>query len=302
MTDASAHVAVCICTYKRPGSLRRLLESLRDQRTDGLFTYSIVVVDNDRAQSARTTVSDCTARSPVPIEYLVEPHQGIPLARNKAIEHAAGDFVALIDDDEWPTGGWLLTLFTGLIGHGADGILGPVIPRFDKEPPRWVVEGRFYERPRHPTGLRLAPGQCRTGNVLLRRTVLAAVDSPVFRPELWRGEDRDFFRRAIERGLVFVWCAEAAVFESIPPERWRRTIMLERALLRGQLSLRHPTPMALDIMTSLVAVPIYAIALPFAQAVGHHRFMGCLLRLCDHLGRLLAAVGIRAVKHPYAAG
>ena len=35
------HVSVCICTYKRPALLRRLLEGLGDQERSELFTFSI---------------------------------------------------------------------------------------------------------------------------------------------------------------------------------------------------------------------------------------------------------------------
>lgn len=46
-TPGTAHISVCICTFKRPSLLLRLLKELAGQETQGLFTYSIVVVDND---------------------------------------------------------------------------------------------------------------------------------------------------------------------------------------------------------------------------------------------------------------
>ena len=68
-----------------------------------------------------------------------------------------------------------------------------------------------------------------------------AGDAQPFRPEFLTGEDQDFFRRMIDRGHVFVWCDEAVAYEVVPPVRWRRTFMLRRALLRGRISLLHPT-------------------------------------------------------------
>ena len=50
---------------------------------------------------------------------------------------------------------------------------------------------------------------------------------------------------------------------------------------------------------SLVAVPAYVIALPLALLTGQGRFMTYLVSLCDHLGRLLAVVGINPVRTPY---
>jgi hypothetical protein len=74
---------------------------------------------------------------------------------------------------------------------------------------------------------------------------------------------------------------------------------LKRALLRGAISLVHPTAGASAVAKSAVAVPLYLLALPFAAVLGQGRFMNCLVRLCDHLGRLLAAVGIDPIGKPY---
>src|SRR5664280_1724691 len=51
------HISVCICTYKRPWLLKRLLGEIGKQETGGLFSYSIVVADNDALRSAEATVS-----------------------------------------------------------------------------------------------------------------------------------------------------------------------------------------------------------------------------------------------------
>jgi len=101
MSNDPYHISVCVCTYKRPLFLQRLLDELREQETNGLFTYSIVVADNDHLQSAKAVVEGFEAASNIPIIYCVEPRQNIALARNKTIENAEGDFVALIDDDEF---------------------------------------------------------------------------------------------------------------------------------------------------------------------------------------------------------
>src|SRR6266540_2958417 len=106
------HISVCICTFKRPELLKRLLEKLAAQRTDGLFSYSVVVVDNDRCQSAQQVVQAFRKGSDLDVHYHTEPEQNIALARNRAVENATGDFVAFIDDDEFPETDWLLTLFS----------------------------------------------------------------------------------------------------------------------------------------------------------------------------------------------
>lgn len=298
MNDENRYISVCICTYKRPQFLKRLLSELADQKTDGLFTYSIVVVDNDDLQSAECVVAEFAQTSSIPIEYCVESQQNIPRARNRAIENAQGNYVAFIDDDEFPIKNWLLTLFKACDDYGVDGVLGPVKRHFDEQPPEWVLKGNFYERSTFPTGTVLNWKNGRTGNVLFKKHIFAGGEPP-FRPEFRASEDQDFFHRMIEKGHRFIWCDEALAYEIVPPTRWKRTIMLRRALLRGAMARLQPTFGVRDAAKSIVAVMVYTVALPFVALSGQHRFMDLLIRLCDHLGKLLAVVGIQAVKEPY---
>ena len=291
-------IAVCICTYKRPELLRRLLQELGAQETEEQFIYSIVVVDNDRLQSAERVVLDFAADSSVRVSYLVEPRQNIALARNKAIENAKADFVAFIDDDEFPIKSWLLTLFKAVNEYKVDGALGPVHPHFDVEPPRWVVEGKFYDRASYRTGLVIDWKKGRTGNVLLKTEIFREEKTP-FRPEFRTGEDQDFFRRMIDKGHVFIWCHEAVAYEVVPPIRWQPRFMLKRALLQGTSSFLHPASRLTQLAKSAIAVPAYAALLPITVMLGRRRFMLCLIKLCDHLGRLLALAGINAVGEQY---
>ncbi len=292
------HISVCICTYKRPHLLKRLLSELRVQDTGGLFTYSIVIADNDELQSGEAVILDFAAESHIEIRYCVEPRQNIALARNKAVENAHGDFLAFIDDDEFPGKRWLLTLFKACNDYDADGVLGPVRPLFDKDPPKWVVKGKFYERPTYRTGLVIDWRKGRTGNVLLRRRIFAP-GGQAFRPSFLTGEDQDFFRRMIEKGHSFIWCNEAVAYEVVPPIRWKRTFLLRRALLRGAVSVVHPAFGPRQIAKSVIAVPVYAAALPFALVLGHHRFMTLLVKLTDHLGKLLSLLGINPIRESY---
>jgi glycosyltransferase involved in cell wall biosynthesis len=293
------HITVCICTYKRPKLLKRLLDGLSRQTTEGLFTYSIAIADNDSLESARTLVKDFAASSPIPIRYSVEPRRSIALVRNKVLENAQGDFVALVDDDEFPIDRWLVTLLKTCNQYNVDGVLGPVKRHFDEIPPRWLVRSKFYDRRVNPTGTRVDWQEARTGNVLIRREVFLRSGEMPFRPEFRAGEDQDFFRRKIDEGRAFIWSAEAVVYEVVPPARWSRSYMIKKALLRGATASLQPSCGAASIAKSIVAIPAYTIALPFAAVIGHEWFMTYLVRLFDHLGKLLALLKINLIKEDY---
>jgi succinoglycan biosynthesis protein ExoM len=301
MNTSTDHICVCICTYRRAQLLKRLLEGLGSQATDGQFTYSIVVVDNDRLRSAEPVVSDFGRTSSIPVRYFVEPQQNIAMARNKAVEHAEGNYVAFIDDDEFPTQDWLLTLLGACRQYGVDGVLGPVNPHFDEEPPKWIRLGKFWQRPTYPTGTIIDGMKGRTGNVLLKKEVFPAGSGP-FRPEFRSGEDQDFFTRMIDNGHVFIWCNEAVAYEVVPPIRWKRSFILKRSLFFGSMSTLHKSFDASHVARSLIAVPLYAVILPFSTIMGHHRFMTFLSKLAYHSARILACLGVRLVKEPYVTG
>jgi succinoglycan biosynthesis protein ExoM len=299
VTRPTTLISVCVCTYKRPVQLKQLLQSLDKQATKGLFKFSVVVVDNDAHQSARSTVESVAEQAIVPIAYGFEPEQNIALARNACVAMATGELVAFIDDDEEPSRDWLCRLYEVLVEHAADGVLGPVLPRFQEGAPKWAVKGHVFLRPAFETGKFIHWSVTGTGNVLVKREVLLECDGP-FDPQLGAGgEDTDFFRRSMARGRVFVWSADAVCHEPVPPERMRVAFQLRRALLRGKTSLRGPSGSWRGILKSAVAVPLYALALPVCLVVGSHVFVSCLVKTCDHLGKLLAACGVILVGDKY---
>ena len=101
MSDRSVSLSVCICTYQRPELLQRLLQSLAAQTNTDHVKFSVVVADNDAAESGRATVEAFRGKAPFELIYCVEPRKNIALVRNCAIANAPGEYLAFIDDDEF---------------------------------------------------------------------------------------------------------------------------------------------------------------------------------------------------------
>ena len=294
----SDHITVCVCTCLRPELLNRLLTQLAHQKTDGLFTMSCVVVDNDPGESARTVVHNVAGRSSLSLRYVAEPAKNFALIRNRALELVDGNLFAVIDDDEVPGEDWLLQLRLTLYDCSADGVLGPVRPYFEEEPPSWIVKSGICRRPEHSTGAVLHWRETRTGNVLMW-TSLVRENGIRFDPQFGTGgEDVDFFRRASAAGKRFVWCSEAPAFELVPPTRLRRRYYIKRALLQGGISLKYAVARS-SVMGRLCvagkascAAVLYTLALPILFMAGDHVGMKYLIKDCHHIARLLAIVGI----------
>ncbi len=295
-------VTVGICTFRRPAMLERLLDRLIAAPDAGgsLRAAEIVLVDNDAGQSALPVVQRIRARANgLPLRYVVEPEQNIALARNRVAAEASGHWLAIVDDDEFPAPGWLERLVTMAVDCNADGVLGPVLPHFPVPPPSWITKGRFFEKPRYaiPNGALLHWTQTRTSNALLAMELFRS-GGLRFDPAFGRsgGEDMDFFRRAIDGGARFVWCADSAVYEEIGPERCRLSYLLRLGWLRGSFSRRYGgatrSGRLRAAIKSAVACGTYTALMPLFVLRGRHVAADYLQRWCEHAARLLASVGI----------
>lgn len=301
MPEHPTHISVCICTYRRSAMLRKLLFELEKIETSGLFSYSAVIIDNDYEGSARKTFEDILPHFPVGLEYYIQPQKNIALARNMAIQKSRGDYVAFIDDDEFPVSRWLSNLYQTARHFNADGVLGPVRPYFEVPPPDWILKGRFCERPEYKTGTRLHWTRTRTGNVLLGRHLLKG--QYPFNPQFAAGgEDVNFFKENMEKGFVFVWCSDAPVYEIVPSARLRTSYFIKRKFLQGNISARYAGTMDRFqdkvglCIKSFLAFVIYTVILPLALFAGFHVFMHYLTKDIYHVGRLLAIFGLVVVK------
>jgi len=282
--------------------LERLLRNLKLQETGGLFDFSAVVVDNDASGPARETVMRLREELSMGIDYDIEPIQTIPAARNHALRLARGNYIGIIDDDEFPPRHWLMALYQAIQTYSADGALGPVLPTFDQKPPGWLLKGRFCERPVHRTGTLLEWTQTRTGNVLVRRSVFDEHQLSFDLKMKTSSSDRAFFKQAMHAGYRFVAVEEAPVYEIVPPERWTRSYYLRRSLVHGYNAYKNYVSDLRGI--SRIAVPLrstgalvaYAIALPFSTCLGSHVMVKCLQGAGYHLSLLLAMLGVELIK------
>jgi succinoglycan biosynthesis protein ExoM len=290
--ETKDHITVCICTFKRPQLLATLLGTIESLALEGLFTISVCIVDNDSSQSAWEVVSAFSRGASIPVRYVSEPEQNIARARNRAVENAEGSHIAFIDDDEIPEERWLTSLYGMWKKTNASGVLGPVLPLYQAPPPSWIVKGKILERPAKKL-------DTRTGNVLLERRLFDQ-EGHRFNVNYGRGgEDREFFRRMVERGEQFVWCNEAVVREIIPASRCSRSFQMRRALLRGKVAMPVPFKGLRRLLKSTLVICLYLALLLLLLPISHGLFMKYLIRTCDHLGSILAFFGINIISENY---
>lgn len=233
-------VSICICTFKRPALLAQTLAGVaRLALGEHPPAVEVIVIDNDPAHSAAPVLQ---AWQPPPgwgFQYHPSPVPNIALARNAAVAHARGDWIAMVDDDEVPEPDWLLQLLRLQQSSGADMIAGPVVPQYYPQTPEWVKQGRFFEVRRFKSGTPITEGEGGTCNLLVRAACLKELTGP-FDVRFGRtgGEDSLMLRELRKRGYRYVWCDEAVVKEFVHVERATAKWMIKRSFRMGQAFIR----------------------------------------------------------------
>jgi glycosyltransferase involved in cell wall biosynthesis len=261
-------VTITICTCERPADLARLLESLA--RLEDAAGVSVVVVDNGAGLEGQAVCARARDGYRWPLRCIVEPRRGISHARNTAVTAALAedpDFVAMLDDDERAEPRWLAELLRVQRQYAAEVVSGPVVADFAVPPPPWIERGRFFDRPRMPTG---APtGATRTGNILFRAAVFRLHPAPWFDDEfaLTGGEDVFFLERLDRAGCRMVWADDAVVHETVMPSRMTERWLVRRAFRGGATYSRIRRRLAPFVGTNLAllgkAVPQLALGAVF---------------------------------------
>jgi len=301
-TTLKDHISVCICTYRRNHMLERLLRKVALQETCGLFDISVVIVDNDETGPAQDMVTRAKDDLGIDISYEIGSENIIPTARNHAVRLSQGNYIAIIDDDEFPPPQWLANMYRAINTFDVDGALGPVHPFFDEEPPAWLIKGKFCERPVHRTGTILHWTQTRTGNCLIRKDVFDKHNLFFDVHFKTGGSDQDFFKRAMALGCRFIAVEEAPVYEIVSPERWTKNYYIKRALVNGYNAHRYSQNQnnqlsrILAPLKSAGALTAYTLAIPFFAVTGTHAVMRYAEKGAHHLSRLAAMMGIELAK------
>ena len=292
-------IDIAVCTYRRP-ELDQTLLSLAVLSIPTGAVVRIIVADNDVTPSARDRVDAMRSAVPFEIVYVHCPASNISIARNACLDHASGDFLAFIDDDETASEDWLSELLIMADTTGADAVLGPVQAVYGNIAPGWMRRGDF-----HSTLPVWVAGEILTGytcNVLLRRGA-PSLAGRRFNIALGRsgGEDTEFFAHMHKAGGRIAYAADALVYEPVPEGRATVSWLSKRRYRMGQTHGRMLLETAgglgrwraIALAASKSAYCFVTAALLFASPIKRHRYG---LRGIMHAGVVSGLFGVREIE------
>jgi glycosyltransferase involved in cell wall biosynthesis len=240
-------VTVALCTHNHLDRLERTLAALRVLHgpAEG---WELLVVDNRCTDGT----ADYLARpgwqpASAPAHVVREDKLGLSNARNCAIEHARGEYILFIDDDETPHENWLLAHAAAMVQWGADAQGGPIDVQFvDGERPAWLQDELlgFIGRLDHGGGDRWMTDPDTPifgGNFAFRRRVFERIGG--FDCGLGRlgsanfgGEDLEIYERLLQAGQRVRWVSDALIYHRIDARKLRRGYFLDLHYRQGRIA------------------------------------------------------------------
>ncbi|MBX3314115.1 MAG: glycosyltransferase family 2 protein [Actinobacteria bacterium] len=304
-TSDGPTVAVCICTYRRPEVLRRLLDRLVDDVADlgHRARVGVVVVDDDPDRSATPVLDEFEGRFELGLHGRTSGLGDISRARNLAIDtgREIGEWLAIVDDDCLPDVGWIRNLLVVQTATGADCVSGACLDEAPAGAPAWLTEEPFLEVPADlPDGAPIEIGHLK--NTLVRSS-LVGPGRVRFRDELGAstgGEDAVFFYDLHDRGVTHVFASRPLVREVVPVDRTTYRYQLRRAYWYGNTeavtSLYRGNASRLRLAAGGAKRSLVAVRW-LVPARGRWWWRYGIAQLASGFGRVLGTVGVRLDHH-----
>jgi len=247
---ATPMISVALCTFDRPESLARALQSLCALASPPC-EYEVLLIDNNSPPSTKQVVRAFEGR--LPLRYLREAQQGLSHARNRALTEFRGQALFFLDDDVQVDRGWL-GAYHDALGKEPEASYfgGRIVPAYEGGRPRWLKDERaplisglvgLYDLGDETRAYRSGEMHPFGGNFGIRRLVYQRIGA--FREDLGvrgrvpgRGEEAEFLNRARSAGLMGAYVGAAKCAHWIPPTKLSWRYLFEYGVQKGIAEVR----------------------------------------------------------------
>ncbi len=110
-------ISIILSTYNRQTLLPRMLDSLLSQT---FSDFELLLINNGSTDQTDSICHQYVQRDSRIRYFSLEKNQGAARARNFGLDHALGDYVSMVDDDDYCCPDMMQTLFDMAAEHQAD--------------------------------------------------------------------------------------------------------------------------------------------------------------------------------------
>ena len=243
-------LSLIIATYNRAACLMDTLLSVVGQDAPRGEWECVVVNNNSSDDTSERFAAFVAEHAGFNLRMVDEPNQGLSYARNRGIRESAGEYIAIIDDDERIAPEFIsayISLFDSVPQAVAAG--GPIVAEYVTGRPSWMscyterlIANTLYLGDKvRPFPEDRIPGG---GNMALRRSAVKRYG--VFDISLGRvgaslagGEESDLFERLRLADAAYYYAPEAVMYHIIPPEKLTRAYFSRLSYNVGVSQLRR---------------------------------------------------------------
>jgi glycosyltransferase involved in cell wall biosynthesis len=214
-------VSVVVCTRNRAHAILNCLQSIVDSaaQCEAQSMLQIVVVDNGSQDGTASIVREWAHTSPLPVDVVEQPREGLSVARNSGVAAAHGRLVVFTDDDCRLEPSYIRDLLSYDAMDSGPVLRGGRVELGDATDLPFTVktDGSTYRYDIRKTDLRMLHlGGCILGcNMAMRRELIDAVGA--FDERFGAGglfpaaEDTDFIFRAYLAGFPIEYVPDMGV-------------------------------------------------------------------------------------------
>jgi len=298
-----ASLSIVICTYNRANELEKTLASLELVANELHATDQVVVVDNNSCDHTADVIERFDGR--LPIDCVFEAQQGLSAARNAAIDKAKNELVVFFDDDVTVLPGALNAYRKAAKSEPNHAFFGGKIRVFwQLGQPKWwksydlsmlnglvghyqlASKDATYPPERHtPFGANFAIRQ-----TLIQQNGYFDTQLGVNGESIGRGEESDYFDRAMAKGFQGKYLATALVEHRFQQERLNLVYFYRYGVQKG-VAAYQPAQSVNGWRYKSVVQLIKGI---FQLLKGHRdRFYQCVINVGLYRGLALASSEFR---------
>ncbi len=221
-------VSIVIPTHNRKLLIQKTLDSFSQIEVPSYLALEVIVTANACTDDTLSLLADYQKTFPHTLKYFNETRAGANIARNRSLQEAQGEILAIVDDDVQFDKGWLIGLIEAFENFCIDIVGGRVLLWWEVvAPPDWLNSKLEQLLSAYDLGDEVVPVDIPgplAANLAFRRSVyeqLGPMHTGIQNKnnKINRGDEIEYLTRAKQAGFKAMYVPKALVHHWVSPNK-----------------------------------------------------------------------------------